>query len=353
MESQGRFAAGLLRHGARAYATMVVEALADQSAGLSAHGLPSSFADPIEDTRVRLLTLAEALDVDRPELIARQIAWYKVAFAHRNVAGDYLEANLHAIRDALLQQLPAPCHEIVMRHLDAGVQMARNAPSDLPSHLESGGAMLTEARQFLLAVLENRAHDALDLVMAWHAAGASIAELHDHVLTRAQREVGRMWLMAEIPIADEHFASRLVERCLDRLAGLAPPAIHLGRFVVTCAVGGNLHDIGLRMVADRFEMHGWDAWHLGADMPAHDFEWLLQDRRVDLIALGATLVLHVSTARSTIERLRATLGTRCPPILVGGHPFTLVEDLYRVIGADAVAHSAAEAVAYGESLTRG
>lgn len=353
MQSPERFAAGLLRQGARACAVAAVEALAQRRPELLAHGLPSTFADPVEDTRMRLLTLAESLDVDRPELLAWQIAWYKIALAHRGVAADYLTENLRAIRSSLLQELPSGCHDVVARHLAHALQRADEAPTELPSWLEGDAPLRDEARRFLLAVLENRRRDALDLVVAAHAAGASVADVHDHLLCPVQREIGRMWLMAEIPIADEHFTSRVVESCLDRLASLAPAAPRRGRSVLTFAVGGDLHGIAIRMVAERFEMHGFDVWDLGADMPASDFEWMLQDRRVDLIVLGATLVLHVSSARQTIARLRTMLGPACPPILVGGGPFAVVDDLFQVLGADAAATDPATAVARGEALLRG
>lgn len=353
MHPPERFAAGLLRQSARACAMAAVEGLTRSRPELLAHGLPRTFADPVEDTRTRILTLAESLDVDRPELLAHQTAWYKVALAHRGVAGDYLPENLRAIRDALVRELPPPCHAAVDRHVAAALQRADVAPTELPSWLEGDGPLRDEARRFLLAVLENRRRDAFDIVTAAHAAGARVPELHDHLLVPVQREIGRMWLMAEIPIADEHFASRIVESCLDRLAVLHPVAPRRGRCVLTAAVGGDLHGIGLRIVAERFEMHGFDVWDLGADMPASDFEWLLQDRRVDLIALGATLVLHVATARATIARIRETLGGACPPLLVGGGPFAVVDDLYRVVGADAVANHPEEAVAVGERLLAG
>ena len=62
-----------------------------------------------------------------------------------------------------------------------------------------------------------------------HAQGRTLAELHDGVVVPVQREVGRMWLMAEIPIADEHFASQVVRTCLDRLAASAARGPRRGR----------------------------------------------------------------------------------------------------------------------------
>jgi methanogenic corrinoid protein MtbC1 len=347
--TSARFAANLLRHGARACASAAIEAMQQASPQLVA-GVPRTFAEPVDDTHTRLLTLAEALDVDRPALLAEQTAWYKVALAHRGVDADYLRANLHAIDAALREALPAACHPHVARHLAAAIARLEHAPTELPSLLEGPGPLRDEARRFLLALLENRRAEAIELVLAAHRAGARVEDLHDHVLALAQREIGRMWLMAEIPVADEHYASRAVETCLDRLAAQTPRPAPNGRTVLTFAVGGDQHAIGVRLVAERLERNGFGVWDLGADMPANDLPWLLHDRRVDLIALGATLVLHVGSARASIAALREALGANCPPILVGGHPFAVVPDLHEVLGADAVATDPATAVARAREL---
>ena len=104
------------------------------------------------------------------------------------------------------------------------------------------------------------------------------------------------------------------------------------------------------MVADRFEAHGYDVWNLGADMPGSDLGWLLSDRKVDLIAIGATLALHVGAVRSTIALLRAAPTDAHAPILVGGGPFAVVPDLWRIVGADAVANEPDTAVRRAEEL---
>jgi methanogenic corrinoid protein MtbC1 len=74
------------------------------------------------------------------------------------------------------------------------------------------------------------------------------------------------------------------------------------------------------------------------------------DRKVDLIAIGATLALHVGAVRSTIALLRAAPTDAHAPILVGGGPFAVVPDLWRIVGADAVANEPDTAVRRAEEL---
>ncbi|MEY4675126.1 MAG: hypothetical protein RL148_2910 [Planctomycetota bacterium] len=350
MTASPLLAADLLRNSARAYARLVVERMQREAPDALARQLPASFANPIADTEVRILTLAESVAVDRPALLAHSVRWYKVAFAHRQVHADYLPASLRTTARVLAEELPEPCRAVVSRHLAMALAELETAPAELPSHLAAGGPMLDHARRFLLAVLEGRGDDALDLLLKEIARGTPVADLHDHVLTRTQAEIGRMWVMGEIPIADEHYGSVVMSRALYMLSQATPPAPKEAPRLLALSVGGNLHEFGIRMVGDRFALAGWNVMNLGANMPAEDLEWTLADRSFDLVALSATMAIHVGAAARTIAQLRAILGTRCPPVLVGGEPFRVVPDLHTCIGADASAADAVSAVAAGQRL---
>jgi len=344
--SPHRFAARLLRTSSRAYAAAAVERLQRDRPQLLASGLPAAFADPLDDTQVRILHLAESLEFDRPALLEHSMAWYKVALHHRDVPAEYLAANLDAIGAALRGELPAPVSGVVMRHLQRALAHLEAAPLELPSLMSRSAPYGELAARFLLAVLEGRGDDAMDLLRQALADGATIPELHDHVLTVVQRETGRMWSMAEIVIADEHYGSGIVDRALwllhERLPRPAADAPH----IVSLGVGGNLHDFGLRLVAQRLQFAGFAVHHLGANVPASELEWILRDRPVDLLAISATLTLHLHTLVQTIESVRArTGGSRHVPILVGGPPFEVVPDLHQLVGADAAAVDAGQAVA--------
>jgi methanogenic corrinoid protein MtbC1 len=348
------FAANLLRSSVRAYAAAAVERMHEVDPKLLERGLPPTFARPVDDTEVRLLHLAEAVAFDRHELLVRAVEWYKVAFAHRNVPAEYLDANLAAIETVLQRELPPASAAVALRHLAAARRALPNAPVELPSFLSLQAPHGELSARFLLAVLEGRGDDAVYMIRNAAADGLSVAEIHDDVLTVVQRELGRMWLMAEVPIADEHFGSTLVDRVLWSLHDHLPRPADDAPVVLTMGVGGNLHDFGLRMVAQRLQMAGYRVHHLGGNMPAGDLEWALQDRKVDCIAIAATMILHLSTLAATvgdirrIERLRER--GRGSPILVGGEIFGRVAGLEVAVGADAGADSAATAVAAVQRL---
>lgn len=319
------------------------------------NALPATFANPTDDVEVRLLQIAASLGVDRPTLLADSLRWYRVAFHHRDVPEAYLPATLAAIEAILEDELPGDLMPVVRDHLSAATEGLHEAPVDVASHLSKSAPHGELAMRFLLGNLEGRAEDSLDLIRAALRDGASVAELQDHVLSPAQREVGRMWVMGEIPIADEHYSSSVVERALWMLQERVPRAPEGAPVVLSMAVGGNLHDLGLRMVAQRFQLAGFSVHHLGANMPGADLDWALRDHKIDLVAMSAAMLLHIDGLREGVSTLRQVFldmhgDERARPIMVGGEPFRIAPDLHVVVGADACVSDAGEAGEVGLRL---
>jgi len=121
------------------------------------------------------------------------------------------------------------------------------------------------------------------------------------------------------------------------------------RLVATCAAG-DLHEIGLRMVADLLEQDGWDVSFLGANTPALAVRRMLVDRSAKLLLISASLTLHLSAVQSLIDLVRADAACDEVKILVGGHPFNLSPGLWKQMGADGHAGDALRAVAVASVL---
>jgi methanogenic corrinoid protein MtbC1 len=124
---------------------------------------------------------------------------------------------------------------------------------------------------------------------------------------------------------------------------------HHRRMVASC-VGGELHEMGVRMVADFFELDGWRTYYLGANMPLKGVLAALAERSAHRLALSATLISHVPDVARMIAGVRSSeMGARVK-ILVGGRPFNTAPTLWRQIGADGYARDAAEALVVANSL---
>lgn|GEM_PF-3877131 len=340
MSSTREFTAGLLRSSARAYASASLNTLYATQPTLIDTALPTHFARPIDDLEVRIIQLAASIAVDRPVLLRDVLHWYKVAFHHRDVAAGYLGATLEAISKTLERELPTESFLLVQSHLRAATADLEQASVDQPTNLDRSAPHGETAMRFLLANLEGRGEDALDFIRGALRDGVPIAEIQDNILSPAQREAGRMWLMAEIPIADEHYGTAIVDRALSILQEQIPRPRADANVVLTMGVAGNMHDLGLRATGQRLQLEGFCLHHLGPNMPATDLAWSLQDRKVNLIAMSASMLMHLPGMMEAVAMVRQVCtdlygSPDAIPLLLGGRPFGICEDLHRVLGAHA------------------
>lgn len=185
------------------------------------------------------------------------------------------------------------------------------------------------------------------------AAGITLWDLYQSVLQPALYEIGRLWQSGQLDVGSEHLATVItrgvMELCSARLKPLpsGPPTV-----LATCA-GGELHDIGLRMVADCLELAGWHTLYLGANMPVDATVALAERRRIAVVAISVTIGSHARFARDLVAALRASTIGSSVRILVGGQPFSRVPELWRQIGADGMAADARGAVEWVRDQLQG
>lgn len=349
MHEDGSFAAAVICRSARTLAAGVVarqEARNADAVGSYAKGP----GDLVLDTEVRLGYLAEALATDRDELFFEQLGWLKVLCASRGLGPEVLRDNVECIAEELADRLPPRVVGRVSKLLTAALARLETCPEEVDTHLQDGLPHIALARRFLLAVLETREADAIGMLMHAVDDGISIADLSEHVVHRVQKEVGRMWQMGEVTIAEEHYGTTIVSNALALLRTRLNRRADNGRRVLTAAVSNESHVIGIQMVSQAFEEHGWHVVSLGADTPASAIVDAVRDFECDLIALSVTTVLYVRQTAELIAALRAHPITANTPIVVGGQPFQTAEDLWQVVGADGCAHSAQDCPEIAEQL---
>ena len=219
----------------------------------------------------------------------------------------------------------------------------------LPSFLEGDAALDMLARRYLQELLQGNRQNASRLILDAVENGENIKNIYTQIFQRSQYEIGRLWQTNQISVAQEHFCTAATQMIMSQLY----PYIFTGerkdrRMVVSC-VGGELHEIGARMVADFFEMNGWDTYFLGANTPPESILRTVEERRADVLALSATMTFHIGKVTSIIRDLRAS-DVHQTRVLVGGYPFNLSLELWRNVGADGYAPDAKTAIAEAERV---
>ena len=159
--------------------------------------------------------------------------------------------------------------------------------------------------------------EALHFVDSLVQRGHSVADIQQHVIAAAQREIGRMWEESRIGIAQEHMATAISQLALAQLYRYAQPQAPRGRKVVIACVEGELHDFPARLVADVLDLAGYDTRFLGADVPTGSLLQVIEEEKPDLLALSITMPFHAAGLRRQMTGVREQTGGRLP-IAVGG-----------------------------------
>lgn len=347
------FAQEILRGSAHALASDAALRMLERDPGVSDRWGQPAFAHWVENLESRLAILAAALDSGEPDALRRSVAWARVAFHSRNAPEHDLRLSLECLRSVLDADLPPMARDAAVRALDESLAEFDTPYTEPPSFLSVETPRGALAARYLATLLEGNRRSAIKLITDATANGLAPLEAYEQVLEPVQRELGRMWLAGEIHVGEEHFATATTLQVMAQVYAHAVASMPegTGKRVLAAAVDGNLHEIGVRMIADVFELEGWSSIYLGASIPAPDLAQSVRDFRVDLIALSVALPLQLGSAKETIAHLRADPELASIPIILGGGGLLELPDAWRSLGADGFARTAREAVELGRSLT--
>jgi methanogenic corrinoid protein MtbC1 len=297
----------------------------------------------LSEMRYHVAHLAESVLLCAPALFTDYVAWAKVMLARRGVEAQDLVDTLAALRKALGGALPPVHFELADACVVAGLTALEARPADLPSGIVDDQPHAALARAFLDALLRGQRQQASKIVFDALAAGVDVREIYLHVFQTTQRELGRLWQTNRVSVAQEHYCTAATQLIMSQLYPHIFTGARCGRTLVATCVSSDLHEVGVRMVADLFELDGWDSYYLGASAPADSVVQTVIDRQADVLAASATLTVHVPQVVELITAMRAAPTRSDVIILVGGYPFNLVPDLWREVGADGCAADAAAA----------
>lgn len=311
---------------------------------------PAGRAKCLQDAGYHLSYLAESIAASQPSLFADYIAWAKVMLEGRGIPASDLARNLEILRDSLRQSLPARMNRVAVEYVESGLEQLPQLPPDVPTCIGRNNPLGRLAKEYLNALLRGERHEASRLVLEAVESGTNVRDIYLHVFQRSQHEIGRLWQMNLLSVAQEHYCTAATQLIMSQLYSHIHRGAKNGHKLVATCVAGDLHEIGVRMVSDFFEMEGWDTFYLGANAPTQSVLETLADREADVLAVSVTITPHVRAATSLIDAVRSSPATRDVKIMVGGYPFNIAPGLWEKVGADACARDALESVSVANQL---
>jgi methanogenic corrinoid protein MtbC1 len=303
----------------------------------------------LDDLRIAIRYLEGSLATRSPAIFIDYACGLEVHAAGRHLPAEYVSSLFATLENVIQKELPPDFRgDEAGAILRKSISVMAQAPRTIPSFIRKENPLAAIAQSYLDALLGGDREKAGSLIDEAIGSGSAVKEVYLNVIEPSLRETGRLWQMREITIAQEHYVSastqEVIARLHDRIRSSAKRAERERKTLVAASVADELHDIGIRIVADFFEMDGWDTYYTGANTPAESLLSAIRDRRADAVAISCTMPFHIPVVHYLIRSLRADPMTKTVKILVGGYPFSIVPGLWKQIGADACARDAGEAV---------
>lgn len=301
-------------------------------------------------------SLQESLATGSPGFLIDYTCREQSRFVTRHLPEGLVVSYLAILKEVISQELPPDYRENAAVFVKKAVSALKLSPAKIDPCSAPDTSLSPVARWFLDAILAADRDKAGAIIDEALASGTTVHDTYLRIFQPVLRETGRLWQQNEASVAQEHYTTGLICQIMARMhERIAAPGRKKQRkkSVVTSSVGEELHDIGIRMVADFFELDNWDVYYTGANTPVKCILEAVRDRKADAVALSITMPSRLPEVQYLIRSLRADTATAQVKIVVGGYPFSILPDLWKQVGADAYAAGADDAVAAANRLMAG
>jgi MerR family transcriptional regulator, light-induced transcriptional regulator len=295
----------------------------------------------LQDTKYTLRFLALSVDLKEPMLFENYMQWFGKLSQYLHFNLDSLETHFNATEQILSQVLTPEEFNPALMIYRRGVQAFIHEFKTKVTHDLNVSA-------FLEALLKMDIESANRIVQDALEKGATIQHIYLNIIQPAMYTVGDLWQQRKITVAKEHYITAAVQNIIGRLYPVMFKNKEAKPYSMTSVCAGQeMHEIGMRMTTDFFEMSGWDTTYLGSNLPVSSIIEHLNQQKTDVLAISATTMSHLSEVKSLISIIKNDPNLCDIKVLVGGKVFNETTDLWQKIGADCFANNAEQAVLMG------
>lgn len=173
---------------------------------------------------------------------------------------------------------------------------------------------------FLLNLLKGNRANCSSIARQYLEKNPSIKDLYEEVFKVSLYEVGRLWETNQITVATEHLATAITEGILNELFEQIITKNKVDKKVVVACVQNEQHQVGIKMVADVFEMKGWESFFLGTGIPTSELVKFIHETKPDILAISLSVYFNFANLLKMLEQLRNEFPAL--QIIIGGQAFS-------------------------------
>lgn len=298
----------------------------------------------IQDTIYTLRYLGTSLEVNESRIFVNYMQWFG-SLAH------YLHFNIESMKRHFIQ-CESVFEELLNHTLaDSCMKTFKMGKETFENSFFSTHHSNVYYDAFINHMIAMHSDLAYQHVLDLIDKGMTIQEIYLKVLQPTLYKVGELWHQGIISVAKEHYITAAIQHIIGKLYSMVFTNKEKSQKTVTAVCAGDeMHEIGMRMVADFFELSGWDSVFLGSNIPVNVVINHLIENPTRLLAISATTSSHLIEVRDLIVTIKSNPKLNRIKIMVGGRVFNETPNLWKSLGADGYALDAEQAVILGTVL---
>ncbi|MBI9009354.1 MAG: cobalamin-dependent protein [Tenericutes bacterium] len=297
----------------------------------------------LKDIDWTLRFIVEAIQVENEIILENYFIWLHRLFKGLEIDKIHIVKLFKSIQIILNQTY----HDQELNSFLNKIEINKVLKENITSKINPYQNSMEEYLNALLLSDRNKAKSVVDKLIS---KGTKIEDIYLYIFQDAMSHVGNLWHDSIITVGREHYCTAVTQFLMSNLYTESLFEEEKDKTMIACAVGSDLHEMGIRMVSDIFELHGWRVSFLGSNLPTEELVSFAKETNPNLIALSITMPYHISILKNTISSIKLEEKLKNIPIIVGGVPFIDNPDLYKSVGADAYAKDALEGVEIAKRL---
>jgi MerR family transcriptional regulator, light-induced transcriptional regulator len=173
--------------------------------------------------------------------------------------------------------------------------------------------------QYFTNLLRGHKGHCIETVESLLSYDTGVREIYEHLFRRSLYQVGEYWEHNKISVATEHMATAITESLMIQMQASIFATDRTGKKALIACLANEHHQVGAKMIADIFEMHGWDGYFIGANTPVKELLRFVEEKQPDVIGLSLSIYFNMNVLLETLRHIRKLLPDI--PVVVGGQAF--------------------------------
>jgi methanogenic corrinoid protein MtbC1 len=308
-----------------------------------------------KDVLYNLSYLEIAIEFEDDKIFTDYAAWIYQLLVHlmkdlpRRRITEHMVEHYRILNESLQEFYPSEKAKAADRILRSAIEatISEENNHEIYSFLEIGSFQQLKS-EYLGFMLKGDTRKAIDVILRAVQSGMSIEDIYINVFQDVMYEVGNLWHQNKISVDNEHYCTSVTQMAIAQFYSMIFDRPRNGRKVLTCCVGSELHEMGIRMVSDLFEYDGWDSHYLGAAVPKEAILKSIEEFQPELVCLSVTMPHHLHLCHDIVKGIQE----RHPAmhIAVGGQAITKSGFLWKKWKVDYSSTSAPELIHWANDL---